>query len=270
MIQYKLSEEHKELVGPAELYERNKVPSMFLPLSKYFLKHIPIKEGEAVLDVACGTGIVARQVAEMVGGESTIVGVDIEADMIEVARSHTPPDAPITWHVGNVEDMPFLESDSFDWAVCQQGYQYFHDKIRALREIRRVLKPTGGVAIIMAQSVNQENQPYQWAKVMAFSKHVSPEAGEKQKNLVPFYDGSEEDLRTQMANAGFREVRVHNELFTRNREAPEVFVTEKDYMSLEPETRAAVVADIRKALEPFRTADGTAVPYGFHLAFGYK
>jgi len=270
MIQDKLSEEHKELVGPAELYERDKVPSMFLPLAKYFLQQIPLQEGEAVLDVACGTGIVARQVAEIVGAESTIMGVDIEADMIEVARANTPPNKPITWHVGNVEDMPFLDSDCFDWVVCQQGYQYFHDKIRALREIRRVLKPTGGVAMIIAQPVNQENQPYQWARVMAFSKHVSPEAGEKQKNLVPFYDGSEDDLQAQMTKAGFREVRVHNEYFTRNREAPEKFVTEEDYMSLEPETRAAVVADIRKAMEPFRTADGTAVPYGFHLAFGYK
>lgn len=57
MGQHKLSDEHKEIIGPAELYERDKVPSMFRPSAIFFLEYVPIERGAAVLDVACGTGL---------------------------------------------------------------------------------------------------------------------------------------------------------------------------------------------------------------------
>ena len=270
MGQHKLSDEHKEIIGPAELYERDKVPSMFRPSAIFFLEYVPIERGARVLDVACGTGIVARLVSERIGDKRTVAGVDIEPSMIEVARKNTPLNASITWHVGSVEDMSFIETDSFDWVVCQQGFQYFNDKDRALREIYRVLKSNGGLAMFIARSVNKENQPYQWAKVEALSQHVSVEIGEKHRNLVPFYDGNENDLRRQMLKAGFRKIDIQNVIFKRKRDIPEKFVTDEDYADLDPETRSAVVADIRKAMEPFRTGDGTEVPYGSHIAIGYK
>ncbi|MHC4725540.1 MAG: hypothetical protein ACYS9V_15110 [Planctomycetota bacterium] len=105
----------------------------------------------------------------------------------------------------------------------------------------------------IARSVNKENQPYQWAKVEALSKHVSAETGSKQLNLVPFYDGNEDDLRSQKVKAGFRKTTIHNGVFKRKRDVPEKFVTEEDYVDLDLETRPAVVSDIRKAMEPFRT-----------------
>ncbi len=266
----KLSEECTDVIGPADLYERDKVPSLFLPLALVFLKYVPVNKGAAVLDAACGTGIVARLVSERVGSEGFVVGVDIDQDMIEVAKANTPPHAPINWYVGNVDNMPFLENNKFDWVVCQQGFQYFNDKPGALREMYRVLKSNGGLAMVIARSVDRENQPYQWAKVEALRKHVSAEAGEKQRNLVPFFDGSEDDLRSQMVRAGFSAINIHNVVVKRNREVPEKFVTEKDYSDLDQETQSAVVSDIRKAMEPFRTNNGTVVPYGFHIALGHK
>lgn len=214
--------------------------------------------------------IVARLASERVGDEGSVAGVDIEPSMIEVARKNTPTDRAIQWHVGSVEDMSFFDDGSFDWVLCQQGFQYFNDKDHALGEMYRVLKSNGGLAMFIARSVNKENQPYQWAKVEALSKHVSIETGEKHRNLVPFYDGNENELRRQMLNAGFRKIDIQNVIFKRKRDIPEKFVTEEDYADLDPETRSAVVADIIKTMEPFRTDDGTEVPYGFHIAIGYK
>jgi len=265
------TEEHwQEIVGPADLYERDKVPSLFRPLALWFLDHLQIQAGEDVLDVACGTGIVARLVGERDGLGGNVVGVDIDPDMIEVARAHTPPNTSVKWYVGNVEDMSFLKSESFDWVLCQQGFQYFPDKVRALQEMHRVIRPNGKLAMIMAQSVNRKNQPYQWAKAEALRKHVSPEAGEKQQKLIPFFDGNEEDLRALINKVGFREIKTHNTVFIRHRGKPEEFVTEEDYSDLDPKTRTVVVSDIRKAMEPFRTEEGTAVPYGFHIAIARR
>jgi hypothetical protein len=73
-----------------------------------------------------------------------------------------------------------------------------------------------------------------------------------------------------MLKAGFRKIDIQNVIFKRKRDIPEKFVTDEDYADLDPETRSAVVADIRKAMEPFRTGDGTEVPYGSHIAIGYK
>lgn len=266
----KLSDEYKEVLGPADLYERDKVSSMFRPLALYFLENIPLVKGAVVLDAACGTGIVARLVAERVGDSGNIVGVDIDPDMIEVAQANTPPNAPITWHVGDVNAMPFIENNTFDWVLCHQGFQYFKDKPGALHEMYRVLKRNGELSMILWRSVNKENHPYQWAQVEALRKHVSFEAGEKKRNLVPFYDESEEDLRSLLAETGFREIKILNGAFKRIRDFPEKLVTEEDYTYLDQDTRTAVVSDIRKAMEPFRTKDGTEVPYGYHIAFGLK
>ena len=125
MDQNKFSDELRDIIGPAELYERDKVPSVFRPLAQIFLEHVPIEKGAAILDVACGTGIVARLVSERVSEEGCVVGVDIEPDMIKVARDHAPPNVSSHWHVSAAEDMSFLENESFDWVVCQQGFQYF-------------------------------------------------------------------------------------------------------------------------------------------------
>lgn len=229
-----------------------------------------MEKDAAVLDVACGTGIVARLIADRVGNKGKVVGVDIKPDMIEVAQANTPSNAAITWHVGSAESMPFIENSTFDWVVCQQGYQYFSNKQSALGEMYRVLKTNGGLAMIIARSVDKETQPYRWAKSEALRRHVSDEAGDKQKNLAPFFDGNEDDLQMQMVKAGFRKVRIQNVVFKRNRDIPEKFVVEEDYSDLNPEIRKAVVEDIRKAMEPFRIKNGTAVPYGFHIVLGKK
>jgi 2-polyprenyl-3-methyl-5-hydroxy-6-metoxy-1,4-benzoquinol methylase len=82
-----LSKDHKEAIGPADQYEKEKVPRYFEPAARFFLKYVPLQKHDRVLDVACGTGIVARLVAGQPGFEGSITGLDIDSNMLAVARA---------------------------------------------------------------------------------------------------------------------------------------------------------------------------------------
>lgn len=263
------NQEPQKLFGPADRYECNKVPALFRPLALQFLDHVPLREDERVLDLACGTGIVARIVAPRVESDGQVVGVDINPEMLGVARENTPSGAAITWRVADAGDLPF-EEESFSLVLCQQGFQFFADKSRALAEMRRVLAPGGRIALVVWQAVSARTQPYQWAVVEAFTRHVSAEAGEERRRLVHFFDGGGDLLRKLLIGAGFRQVEVRDLVYIRRRGQPEEFIREEKYEGLAPDVRAALVRDIRRAMEPFRNEEGTAVPYGLHLALAVK
>src|SRR3712207_3990859 len=126
----------------AELYERHLVPAITSLWAADLVERAAPQPGERVLDVACGTGIVARRAAERMGS-GRVVGLDINPGMLAVARALPPGSGPaIEWHEGSVLDMPFPEG-SFDVCLCQLGLQFFPDRAAALREMRRVLR-TGG------------------------------------------------------------------------------------------------------------------------------
>lgn len=113
-----LDKYHREIIGPADTYEREKVPLMFKPLALRFLEHISIHPGDDVLDVACGTGIIACIVAERLGSESRIVGTDVNPKMLEVARNHTPKGISIEWYEADAQDMSILGDNYFDLVLC--------------------------------------------------------------------------------------------------------------------------------------------------------
>jgi ubiquinone/menaquinone biosynthesis C-methylase UbiE len=106
----------------AELYEDVLVPAVFKPWGADLVELADLRHGERVLDVACGTGVVARLVAQKVGTTGEITGLDLNAGMLLVARSlPAPPGAPVTWIEGNALAMP-LPDASFDEVLCQQGF----------------------------------------------------------------------------------------------------------------------------------------------------
>jgi SAM-dependent methyltransferase len=107
------------------------------------LDAIGLPSGANVLDVACGTGAVARAVAARLRQPSRIVGADLNPAMIEIARQRTPAGAhSFDWHAAPADDLPF-KAGHFDLVFCQQGLQFFPDKPGALAEMRRVLRPGG-------------------------------------------------------------------------------------------------------------------------------
>ena len=127
-----------------EIYERVLVGPLFRPFAEQLVARVAPKSGDSVIDVACGTGIVARVARERLGPEARIVGVDVAPAMLAVARTVDPT---IDWREGNAVSLPVSATEQFTVLTCHQGLQFMPDKFAAIREIRRVLAPGGRVAI---------------------------------------------------------------------------------------------------------------------------
>jgi ubiquinone/menaquinone biosynthesis C-methylase UbiE len=118
-----------------EVYERYLVPAIFGPWAADLVALAAPQPGEHVLDVACGTGVVVRLVAPHVGPRGHVVGLDLHAGRLAVARALPPaPGAVVEWREGDALALPFAEA-VFDLVCCQQGLQFFPDRRTALREM---------------------------------------------------------------------------------------------------------------------------------------
>jgi len=243
---------------------------MLEPLAQLLLKHVSPTKGDRVLDVACGTGIVARLAAPVVGPSGQITGIDISTDMLAVARKTTPVlGAAIQWRLGNAANLP-LEDETFDLALCQQGFQYFPDQTAALQEMYRVLVPGGRLALCVACAVDAVQQPYQWAKVKALSRHVSSAAGQEARQLAPFFQGNSDELMRMIASAGFKNPEIRNMTIKVQMGPLNHLIHEDDYQDLAFDARTAVVKQIQKAMVPFQNDRGVEIPYGMHIATGLR
>src|SRR6266496_14186 len=125
-VQTMVQREQWQITGDAaELYERYLVPATFGPWATDLVALATLRAGDCVLDVACGTGIVARRAAEQVGSVGRVVGLDLNAGMLAVARSASATEGrTIEWCESSALTMPF-EDQSFDVVFCQQGLQFF-------------------------------------------------------------------------------------------------------------------------------------------------
>jgi SAM-dependent methyltransferase len=257
--------------GP-EIYERYRVPTEFEPLALIFLERVGLKEGERVLDVACGTGIVGRLAVEQVGGLRAVTGVDINPAMLEVARSASRSNGAMEWHTGSAEALPFPDRE-FDVVLCQQGLQFFDDRQKALSEMFRVLKPGGRLGIAVWQTL--QHDPFGLAVADALRRHVSEAAAERAAQAL----GTEDVLRSLMKGAGFREIVIETVVLTRESESVEQSVRHHLASSgrlaaiagaLSEESRAAVIADVVAALRPYRHPDGWRIPRGTYIAMARR
>ena len=131
----------------AENYERDFVPAIAIPVSAELLRAAHLEDGERVLDVGCGTGLIARRAAEAVGERGSVTGIDVSPDMIEVASAASAPGgATIEWHQGDAMALPFGDK-SFDVVLCQMTLMFVEDRQTAVNEMHRVLASGGRVLI---------------------------------------------------------------------------------------------------------------------------
>jgi ubiquinone/menaquinone biosynthesis C-methylase UbiE len=155
---------------PAEVYEEYLGPAIAHPWTRVLLETVPPHPGERVLDVACGTGSVARHVAPIVGAEGTVIAVDINPAMLAVARAlPAPPGAAIDWREGDAVSLD-VPDHAFDLVLCQQGLQFFFDRATAAREMRRVLADQGRVGISVWQGLHRH--PVYQALLKATARHL--------------------------------------------------------------------------------------------------
>jgi SAM-dependent methyltransferase len=128
--------------GAARIYEEFFVPALFQEWAPRVADAAELRPGQRVLDVACGTGVLAREAARRVG-PSSVCGLDCNAGMLEVARAAQPD---VEWRTGRAEELPFAAAQ-FDAVVSQFGLMFFEDRSGALREMWRVLRPGGRLAV---------------------------------------------------------------------------------------------------------------------------
>jgi 2-polyprenyl-3-methyl-5-hydroxy-6-metoxy-1,4-benzoquinol methylase len=140
----------------AETYDTYFVPAIFEPWSRELINRAQIWKGDRVLDVACGTGIVACRIAAR---GSAVTGLDIAPDKLARAQQRAADEGvSVKWLEGSVEALPFRQP-AFELVTCQQGLQFVTDRALAVREMRRVIVPGGRVVVATWCPIEQQG-PY--------------------------------------------------------------------------------------------------------------
>ena len=181
----------------AEMYEQFLVEPIFRPWVDDLLQRAELSAGDRVLDIACGTGIGARVARERLGAGARVVGIDASAPMLAVARRQGPE---IDWREGNAAALPVGPDEQFDVVFCQQGMQFFPDRLAAAREMRRVCAPGGRVVVATWRPLPD----------VPLCRDLN---GIAERHLGPVVDqrhalGDAGTLRTLLEEAGLRGVRV--------------------------------------------------------------
>ena len=257
--------------NPAEVYEEFLVPGIHARWTPVFLDYAKPQAGERVLDVACGTGIVARRVAPLVGTDGAVVGVDVNPDMLTVARSlPEPAGAPIDWREGNASVS--LPDGEFDLVTCQQGLQFFPNRAAALREMQRVLASDGRAVVSVFRGL--DHHPLYEALIEAEARYLGTSV---EAVATPFSLGRADELRTLFDEAGFQQVEIASESHPVQFPSPERFVTLTllAAASIIPETemdaeaRAEMVQtisrDVDATLQEYVAGDTISFPMHAHI-----
>lgn len=224
----------------AESYERYFIPAIGRPVASALVEAARLRPGERVLDVACGTGIVARLAAERVAPDGAVEGLDSNPAMLAVAREAAG--SSILWHEAPAETMP-LPDQSFDIVFCGMGLQFFSDREAGLREMRRVLVPGGR---LLANVPGPTPPPLQ-AMAEALSRHVSPESASFVQVVFSLHDAGE--IRSLARDAGFEDVEVRSEAVPLRLPPPAEFLWQYVHSTPMAAAVARVDEERRKELE---------------------
>jgi ubiquinone/menaquinone biosynthesis C-methylase UbiE len=262
---------HMPKQSPAELYEDYLVPGVHGRWTPLLLDYAKPEPGERVLDLACGTGIVARRIAPLLGSEGRIVGLDVSPDMLAVAeRLPRPPGAPIEWQQGEASSLP---DGPFDLVICQQGVQFFPDRLAALQATRRALRPQGRLVLNVFREL--ERQSLYDALFRAVAAHLSTPV---ERIATPYSLWDANELRTLLHEAGYEQVEITAETCMVRFPSPDRFValTVSAAASVVPEfgadaaARAELIDAVRQQigdlLHRHVEDDAVAFPMSSHIA----
>lgn len=258
-------------MNPAEAYDSYLVPAMFEPWSREVISRAKVWNGDRVLDVATGTGIVACRIAAT---GATVTGLDLTPAMLDQARKRSAAErVAVTWIERSAEQLPF-SAGSFDLVTCQQGLQFMPDRARGLAEMRRVIAP-GGRAVVACWA-GLDHQPAVKVLDAVARKHFGPGG-----MGAPFSLGDETVFRSLMTAAGFHAVVVDTVTRTVRFPEPATFVAMSlsasaaffpDISGLPPDELAARIsvasAEATPALASWSEGDHLVMPQTSMIAVG--
>lgn len=258
--------------GP-ESYERHNVIA-FMDTSRDLVALAALHTGERVLDVACGTGVLARLAAKTVGATGKVAGADLNDGMLAMARRRAEQEGlPIEWHTCDAAALAIPDA-SFDAALCQWGLEFFSDRHQGLREVARVLAPGGRFVLRVWRALDR--QPFYVALLNALERHLGPGAGAPIR--AAFMLSDREELRSLVSEAGFS--RVHLRITTNLLRFPSLEQYVLGYLAATPiaarvasmsdQGRLALVSDVAEALQTYIDDDGLAAPVENHIVVACK
>jgi ubiquinone/menaquinone biosynthesis C-methylase UbiE len=263
-----MAETRYQLEGNApQLYERETVHTLGRPLAELMLTHVALHAGDRVLDAACGTGIVTRVAAQRCRTLASIMGVDLNAGMLDVACAHTPTTGvPVEWRQGDICALPCPDG-SFEVVLCQQGLQFVPDPVAALREMHRVLVPGGHLAF----TVFSEVPAYYVALADALARQVSPDAATSCLSRYTLRDATL--LRHLVEAAGFSAIKMHVLEIGRRMPSSAASIVEgmarapyaRDVAAVGDDIRGAIGQEVSAALHAYRDGDEVVIPHRSHL-----
>ena len=219
-----------------------------------------IRQGDRVLDVACGTGVLARAAASRAGSTGAVTGLDFSPGMLAVAARVSPG---LRWQQGTAEALPFPDQ-SFDAVVSQFGLMFFPDRVGALREMMRVLVPGGRLAVAVWGSL--ADTPAYAAEVALVDRLAGATAAEALRS--PFVLGEPARMTELFAAAAIPGARIRSQQ-GRGRFSSIRIMLEADLRGWLP-LMGVVLADdlieeiLRQAeivVEPFVTHEATGVAF---------
>jgi ubiquinone/menaquinone biosynthesis C-methylase UbiE len=235
----------------AESYENYMVPALFAPWSTYLIQRANPQPGEHVLDVACGTGIVTRNVAPRVGSKGMVIGIDLNPNMISMARVAAEREGlTIEWHLTPAENLPFPDG-IFDLILCQFGLMFFSDQHASLMEMNRVLRPGGRIVLSVWQGL--ERHPF-YQKLHDVSSRL---LGKSTVQTV-FSLGNPDELRKLLTDSGFQQIEIEPmSIMTHFPNAEEFLAWESDVdpaecpklQNLDTESQQAILAALRQEMQ---------------------
>lgn len=244
-------------MSPAQIYDERFVPALFAQWGPIVAGEAGVQSGDRVLDVACGTGALTRAAASRTGPSGAVVGLDANPEMMAVARSKN---MSIIWVEGRAEALPFADAD-FDAVVSQFGLMFFDDRPAALREMRRVLRPGGRMAVAVCDAL-AHSPGYD-----AFAGLLDRLFGKATGNAfrAPFALGDVSALETLCRKAGLRDASVvRHSAQVRFKSISALVATERACVwtlggLLDDEQFERLLEESEAALAPFRQADGAVV-----------
>lgn len=256
------SESFQIPIDAAEFYESAFVPAFFAQWAPILCEAAGIGPGQRLLDVACGTGIVARTAADLVAPEGTVVGLDLNEAMLTVARRVRPD---IEYRQGNAAALPFPDG-SFDTALCQMALMFFPDRAQALAEMSRVVTAGGTVAVVVPGRLDAQ------AAFSPFVDLAARHAGPVAMSLLSTYFvcGDLDDLTGLVESAGLRVTSSRTHVGVYRARSVDAFVTTEVESTplierISDDVYARIRTDARAVLAPFTAADGTVeAPFESH------
>ena len=191
------SEQH----AAARAYEGLHVPALFREWASRVLDAAQVGPGDRVLDVACGTGVLAREAMSRVQQDNHVAGLDVDPGMLAVARELEPR---VDWRHGLADALPW-EDESFDAVVSQFGLMFFPDRAAAVREMLRVSRARGRLAVAVWDAL-ERSEAYP-EEVALLERRAGPQAADALR--APFVLGDTDALQDLFKEAGASNVEVN-------------------------------------------------------------